>query len=384
MKYLIISDASSMHVYNYIKNMLFGRGYDIYILTHSVKEIPKEYLDYYKENNITVYSLRYEGYKNLYGRNKLNVAIKFFKKALFMRRLGYIDICQLHYVHRASLLLIRLFRKRIGKVIFSYWGSDILQPSSREVREQKRALPLADVITVTVKNSYNVFRKRFGSGYDSKLRVVHFAAGGISGIKQIAQERTKEQCRAEFLIPDGKLMVVCGYNADPSQRQEQIAQQLAKLGDDIKSKLHLVVPLQYNRVSAQYIQSVKEAFSLVGCSYSILEDYVSFERNAIMSLATDIYLNLRISDAFSNAMKEQVCAGSYLVTGTWLNYIELDECNAPVTKIAAFDELPRVIEGLVNNYKFPKENIIFEPFYRMFATENVREEWDKLLDMLEK
>ncbi len=384
MKYLIISDAGSMHVYNFIKEMLSGRGYDIYILTHSVGEIPQEYLNYYKENNVTVYSLRYEGHKNLYSRNKLNVAIKFLKKYFFMRKLGKIDVCHIHYVHNASLLLTKLFKKRINKLIFSYWGDDVLIPKPKEIEMQKKMLPFSNAITVTVKNSYNVFRERFGNIYDDRLQVLHFATDGVRKIKEVAEKYSKVECRKQFNVPDGKLLLVCGYNADPAQRQDEIAEQIAKLDIEIKEKLHIIVPLQYGRKSEEYIERVKMAFKNCGCSHNFFEEYVPFERNAIMSLATDIYLNLRASDAFSNAMKEHICAGSYMITGSWLKYIELDEMQAPVTKIDSFDELPQVITDLVNNHNFSMENNVFELMYNMFAREQIRKEWDSFFERLGK
>ena len=51
-KYLIISDAASAHVYNFIKHSLLDRGFEIYILRHSIQDIPEQYLNFYNENNI--------------------------------------------------------------------------------------------------------------------------------------------------------------------------------------------------------------------------------------------------------------------------------------------------------------------------------------------
>ena len=374
-KYLIISDGASPHIYNYIKNMLSGRGYDIYILRHSLMPIPKQYQEYYQKNNVKIFTADEEGGK----RSFWSTLKRFWRKCRFLYQLGKIDICHIHYLHRSSLLLYRLFRHNFNKLILSYWGTDILRPSMRDIKAQKKVFPYANKITVTVEHSRQVFWQRFGHQYDGKLCFGRFAGGAIQAIREFSKGVTKRQCRKAFGIPDGKLCVVCGYNADPSQHQDVIMREMAMLPDGVKSRIHLLIPLQYGRIDEDYISRVKDNARQCGCSYEILEEYVPFERNAMMCLATDIYLNLRDSDAFSNAMKEQIYSGTHMIQGEWLVYEELDQCNAPVTKIKTLDDLHLAMEQLVASFQYSDEIHLFEPIYDIFSIAAVRKNWDEIL-----
>ena len=374
-KYLIISDAASMHVFNFCKNMLSGRNYEIYVLRHSIMDIPKQYEEYYKENNITVFS---PGRKND-GKGKLATIKRLIRKFIFLVKLGEVDVCHIHYAHRSSCELYKIFKRNFKKLIISFWGTDILCPPEKEFVAQKQCVPYADLITVTVENSKDVFRRKFGTKYDNILTFGRFAGGGIQGIHDIAPKTTVAECRKEFNIPNGKLCVVCGYNADPSQHQDVICNEISLMSKEIKNKLHLIIPLQYGVISEKYVEDVKLAAEKCGCTYEILEEYVPFERNSVMCLATDIYLNLRDSDAFSNAMKEQMYSGSVMIQGSWLRYKELDDCNASVVKIDSLSELHTALENLARKTKIKEQIELFDPIYNIFSIESVRENWDENL-----
>ncbi|MBQ5994435.1 MAG: hypothetical protein IJL63_01095 [Clostridia bacterium] len=378
MKYLIISDAASMHVYNFVRFFLAGEGNEIYILRHSLMEIPEEYRKFYAENNVTVFTADTPDASS----NRLATAKRLIRKCIFLLKLGRVDVCHIHYLHMQSILLYKLFKRNFKRLVLTYWGTDVLIPSEKEIQKQKQILPYADKITVTVKNSKIVFCERFGHGYDDKLEVVHFPSGAVPKIKEISEKKTRQQCREEIGVPDGKLLLVCGYNADPAQRQDICLNEISLLPEELKDRLHVVIPVQYNRFDNDYIERVKQAAAECGTSYEVLEEYVPFERNAVMCLATDIYLNLRISDAFSNAMKEQVTAGSLMIQGDWLNYIEVDEMNAPVVKISDLSELHTALEKVMKNYTFKTENEIFYPMYNIFDPTSLKNEWERIFRSL--
>ncbi|MCH5191176.1 MAG: hypothetical protein J1F23_03335 [Oscillospiraceae bacterium] len=378
MKYLIISDAASMHVYNFIKNMLLGRGYEIYVLRHSIRKIPEQYEKFYKENNITVFSPGTEDE----GRSKIDTAKRFLRKIHFMRRLGKIDICHIHYLHRSSCLLCRLFKRNIDKLILSYWGTDILKPTDKEIKAQEKCFQYADKITVTVAHSKKVFVERYGTKYNDKLCFGRITSGSIPAIKAYAETVTKQQCRESMKIPERKICIVCGYSADPSQHQDICLEEIAMLPMEYKAKIHILIPVQYDRISLAYIENVKKQAANCGCTYDVLEEYVPFERNATMCLATDIFLQLRDSDAFSNAMKEQVYSGSFMIQGSWLIYEELDQCGAPVVKIDHLNELHETLSEILKSYSASDEIRLFEPLYNIFSMDKVRGEWDELLASL--
>lgn len=379
-KYLIISDAASAHVYNFIKHSLLDRGFEIYILRHSIQDIPEQYLKFYNENNITVFSPGRKSDK----KGKLATVKRFIRKCFYLLHLGKVDVCHIHYVHKSSCLLYRIFKRNFKKLILSFWGDDILIPTEKDIEAQKKCFAYADVITFTVEKSKNVFLERFNGEYLDKLAIGRLTSGGIEGIRNFADKKTIKECREAFDIPDGKLCVVCGYNADPSQHQEVICNEISLMSKSAKNRVHLIIPLQYGRISEKYIEDVKAAAQNSGCSYEFLEEYVPFERNSVMCLATDIYLNLRDSDAFSNAMKEQMYSGSVMIQGSWLKYKELEDCKAPIFKIDSLNELHIALEKLVEKTEIKETIELFQPLYEIISIESTRKSWDKILDKIFK
>ncbi len=375
MKYLIISDAASMHIYNFIKNSLLGRGYDIYVLRHSVMNIPEQYQKFYNENNITIFSPGKAGDK----RSAIFTSIRFLKKCIFLIKLGKVDICHIHYAHRSSCTLYKLFRFNFKKMILSFWGTDILNPPEAEAQQQKSVLKYANAVTCTVEHTKAIFQQRFGHQYDDKLYFGRFAGGALEYIKDYSAKIPRSKCRGSFNIPEGKICIVCGYNANPAQHQDLILKQVSMLTQDMRDKLHLIIPMQYGIVDKYYMDRVAEQAAIAGCSYEILRDYVPFEQNAQLSLATDIYLNLRETDAFSNVMKEQIYAGSLMIQGTWLVYEELDQINANVIKIESIDQLHNLLPKILSNYTIPENHHLFEPLYNLFSIEAARRSWDAVL-----
>ena len=50
MKYLIIGDANSMHIFNYVKTVLEGYPFEIHLLTLSTERVKESYRRYYREH----------------------------------------------------------------------------------------------------------------------------------------------------------------------------------------------------------------------------------------------------------------------------------------------------------------------------------------------
>ena len=101
--------------------------------------------------------------------------------------------------------------------------------------------------------------------------------------------------------------------------------------------------------------------------------------SAKLAIATDIYLHLRDTDAFSNALKEHVYSGSTVITGTWLKYIELEEMQAPMISIDSIDHLSETLLTLLPNTEIAEEISLFAPMYDLYSTENIVEQWNKVI-----
>lgn len=380
MKYLVIGDSNSMHFFNFVKTFLLPSGYDVYLLTLSTQPIRNEYREFYRQSNVKVYSIAEKNYKNLNKTDRISRVINLWRKFRLMKSVPYVDICHVHSVYKTAMALVLKNRKKFDKLILSYWGGDVEDRSPETIKLREKCFPFADVITVTVQQTMHDFWAVHGHRYDEKLRVTRFSTKGIDYIKQLSKTTTRSECRDYYKIPHDKLCITCGYSAYAEQHQDQCLQEMMKLPAKLRNKIFVIVPMQYGRFDAEYIKRVHQEKEKCDFDCTILEDYVPFEVSAKLAIATDIYLHLRDSDAFSNSLKEHVYAGSTIVTGKWLKYIELEQMQAPIVSIDSIEELHSILTELISVAKSKDEINLFHPIYELYSTESIRLQWRETVD----
>lgn len=380
-KYLIIGDANSMHIFNYVKTVLEPQGMEIHLLTLSTLPIRKMYRDYYKETGVYVYSIAEKGYRNLEKKDIIHRGIQLLEKIFLMFEVPKVDICHVHSVYKTSLYIIRIFRYKYRKLILSYWGGDIEDITPSVVKLRDRCFKSAVAITVTVKQTKEQFQKLYGHQYDEKLYVCRFATAGLECIRNIQTMMSRTQCRDIYQIPKNKVCVTCGYSAYEEQHQDICLKQIGKLSAELRKKIHVIVPMQYGRFNLEYINRVKKYAKEANVSYEILEEYVPFEKSAMLAIATDIYLHVRDTDAFSNALKEHVYASSIIIKGNWLVYRELDEMHADIKSIDSLEEIPKVLTKLLREPDCIKKDIVlFDPIYQLYSTQSIAAQWNEIIN----
>lgn len=382
MKYLVIGDSNSMHIFNFVKTFLIPRGYEIHLLTLSTQRVREEYRQFYKENNVTLHSVAEKGYKGLNKTDRVHRLLNLWRKTRLMKEIPCVDVCHVHSVYKTSLAMLLQNKNKFKKLILSYWGSDIRDKSEAVLELREKCFDIADAITVTVEQTLNDFREIHGNKFDHKLSICRFATDGLNCIKGLSESVSREDCRKSYNVPDSKIVVTCGYSATPEQRQDKILEQLIKLPEDLKSRIYAVVPMQYGRSNQQYIDRVESLAQASGFPCLVLEDYVPFEMSAKLAVATDIYLHMRDTDAFSNALKEHVFAGSEIIMGNWLKYIELEKMGADFIGVDSFDEMRNELENKLKSYN-SKENInLFMPIYDLYSTESIIKQWGRVVDFV--
>lgn len=380
MKYLIIGDANSMHIYNYVKNVLLPNGYSVYLMTLSVQPIRKEYMDFYRLNNVKVFSVAYQGYKDL-DKNDIYHRVKnLLRKYRLAKSIPDCDICHIHSVYKTSLRIYLKNRKKFKKVILSYWGGDIEDKNEKVIRLREKCFEYADAITVTVQQTYDEFIKIYGHSYDKKISVCRFATEGLECILKLSKGSTREKCREFYDIGSDQICVTCGYSAYAAQHQDLCLNLLNKLPSETKKKLHVIVPMQYGRFDASYIESVQKAAESCDFKCTILDKFLPFEDSVKLPIATDIYIHVRDTDAFSNALKEHVFAKSKVVIGSWLKYPELEQMGADIDYIDFFDELTNKVYTLIQTTKRQKEVELFMPIYEMYSAQKIKEQWLQVIN----
>lgn len=382
MKYLVIGDSGSMHIYNFVKTVLLPRQYEVHLLTLSARPVRKEYMEFYEENGVIVHSIATKGYKNLEKKDHMHRALNIFRKLQLMKEVPYVDVCHIHSVYKTALVMVLRNRRKFGKLILSYWGGDIEDRSDKVIKLREKCFQFADAITVTVKQTYNEFQELYGRKYNDKLCICRFATDGLNCIHRLSEQVSREECRESYGIPQGNICITCGYSAYAAQHQDICLETIQQLDKNIRKRLSVIVPMQYGRYDMDYIKRVKDIASRCDFSCIILEEYVSFEKSAQLAIATDIYLHLRDTDAFSNALKEHVYSGSYVIKGEWLKYPELDDMGASVTSISSFNDLQNALRSAIDEVIVSEQIVLFEPIFQLYSTQAIIKQWSSVIDIV--
>ncbi len=380
MKYLVIGDANSMHIYNFVNTVLLPRGYEIHLLTLSSSPLRESYQQFYDEKGVKVHAIANKGYKGLEKKDQFSRMKQFLWKLKLLKDVPQVDVCHVHSVYKTALVMVLQNRKKFKKLILSYWGGDIEDRTPAVVKLREKVFRFADAITVTVKQTYNEFHRIYGSEFDSKLSVCRFATDGLNCIKNLAENTTRQECRAAYNIPRDKLCVTCGYNAQAAQHQDISLQFLMLQPDHIREKLFVIVPMQYGRHQEGYIERVRQIAAQCDFTCTILEEFVPQAESAKLAIATDVFVHIRRSDAFSNSLKEHIYAGSKVIIGDWLKYPELEEMGAPVISVKAMGLLDQALTQVLENTVIQDTITLFDPIYELYSTEEIVKQWGNVID----
>ena len=381
MRYLVIGDSNSMHIFNFVKSFLIPAGYEVHLLTLSNFPIRTEFREFYRQNNVVVHSIAEKNYRRLDKTDKISRLLNLWRKFRLMRSVPHVDICHIHSVYKTSVAMVLKNKKKFDKLILSYWGGDVEDKNPSTIKLREKCFPLANVITVTVQQTINDFHEIHGHAYDDKLKISRFSTKGLDCINELSKTTTREECRACYNIPEDKICITCGYSAYREQHQDQCLEEIQKLPEEIRRNLFVIVPMQYGRLDdTEYFEKVEKAKNNADFDCVILKEFVPFEMSAKLAVATDIYLHLRDTDAFSNALKEHVYSGSTVITGRWLKYIELEEMGAPMVIIPSIDTLSKHLEKLIPTIKIKKDFVLFDPIYEMYSTKSINDQWKAVVD----
>ena len=96
----------------------------------------------------------------------------------------------------------------------------------------------------------------------------------------------------------------------------------------------------------KYVEEVKSMAEQSGLRHKVYDRYMTAEDVAAMRIATDVVVNMQITDAFSGSLQGHLYAGGVLVLGEWLNYPMLDAIGTYYIK-TNFDTLADVLQDVL-------------------------------------
>ncbi|WP_290772816.1 glycosyltransferase [Anaerofustis sp.] len=377
MKILLIGNADSFWIKEYIEYILLKESNDIFVVSKSVTN--KDFKKFYDENNINILNTD-KGTFLFDFIPRLRTLINMKKKVKKEYKKGKFDVVHIHSV--PSNFMITFLNNHIvkyaEKVICTYWGSDLLSKDKGQLRNAIPCLNKAKYISYSSDGMDKYFHDVFGDTYNNKIVRAKFGISIYDVINQVKKDKSKEECKEFFGINKNKTSVAIGYNGNIRQHHLDVLKEIGKLEDSVLSKINIVIQLSYGLTSNEYKSEILDSLSKMNVEYTIIEDFLNKEHAAMLRLATDVFIHAQDSDAFSASIQECVYSGSILLNPSWIIYKEFDDLGIDYIIYNSFSEINRYLRKVINKEVLfdntKKSNLL----YNKYSWHAVKNDWEKL------
>lgn len=262
------------------------------------------------------------------------------------RNIDQYDVILIHGFWKSSCQAYRKLKTKKIFTIGAIWGSDFYK------REQNDSLMLktmdsCNLITISTEEMMKdvLVVKQIDR---NKIRNCLFGLAPLNNLYQLQHISAKES-KEKLGFNKNDFIITCGYNASKNQQHIRIIKSLVHIRSQLPRQTRLVLPMTYGGDEV-YRLEIKKLLVGSGFNYTIYEEFLTNEMVAYLRKATDLMLQLQITDALSGSTQEHLFAHNIIVTGAWLPYQSLRKKGIYYETIEHLDELESKILYIVNNF----------------------------------
>jgi len=354
---LLVGNGNHQFITNYVlwlkKSTNNNFIVDIISYTHIKDENRNHYNAIFRINdNNFLYQIisKIKGFRRYY---------RFYLYKKLISKLPEYDSIHFHFIAVDSYYLVKQFRKNTkSKIILSIWGSDMYRVSSANAEGFFETCQKADVLTFTNEKSIDYFKTQHNWEKDN-LKLCRFGLAPLENLKQLSL--TREECKKQLKWNPKKRAVTVGYNLSMAQQHLEILNQFDN--DKIKKlvdKIHLILPITYGG-TPKYKNQLLKKLKQLPFEYTIYDTFLADEKVAQIRQASDIMIQLQLTDQFSGSMQEHLFARNVVITGSWLPYETMKEHGAKFIMINTIEELVDLIPKILKKYESFKSQTINNP-----------------------
>ena len=372
----IFGDSNSIWIKSFVKEVLVQiSNCEIYIFSDRELQVNEDfkYMDNLKVINC--------GKKTFLQKIGLGYISYFFKVTTSVLKLKNFDCFHIHYVNSRKLFIVNFLRRFSKRIIVTFWGSDLLRKNNKEILSYCRYLENVDKITVGSNDMLQFAIQKFPESLLRKTSVVRFGVNGLEPIHYLTLDI--KEVRDKWNFPNDKLIISIGYNGSVQQNHFSVIEQLTKLSESYKNKLHVIFPMTYG-LEQDYLDQVKSSVEKLGCTYTFLLDYMDSEKIAELCFSVDAFVHAQKTDAFSASVQEYLCAGKLLFNPVWIHYDELEDSNVYYVKYESFDELREKVSEFISSGLTDEQrkrlSINKQIIYDLSSWNVLRNKWLKLYE----
>lgn len=341
-KILLIGNPNSQWLKEFITNSLLNLNVSIYVAGFGEIE-DKSFFD---NLNITIFKEDFCCEKKwiIHELKRWRYVFKLFLN-------GPYEIINIHYVTFSGLKLAYLLKGRKCRKIASYYGSDLLRNTDQELNSYQKFLNSFSTVTFDSIDLKKRFEQVYGTAFlNNKKELIYLGLSTLESIERCMQNNTKEEVKRKLGINENSIVIAIGYNRIKEQQHLEVLDQIKKLPEKLlKEKITILLQMTYGmEKDPGYMERVIERAVATGSDVKVYKDFLDEETISMLRVATDIYINAQITDAFSGSICEILYAKNVLLNAAWLHYSELDQYQMSYVEFRTFDELTCILQKCIN------------------------------------
>lgn len=345
---LIIGNRFDKHLTRFIMGLRrLNIKYSIDILDASMRNGESDYDCLYD----TVYVVKHTLPAFLYKIPGVSLLCKYYdSRKAFNAISSKYGVISIQYVTLLACILASSLKRVQAKVITAPWGSDVYRmPWSRKWLTRK-VFDYSDYVTAMPYTKFGEDIKRIFHVPESKCVPLCFGSDVLDKISESCI--TKEDAKQQLFGDSQCYVIVCGYNASSAQNHIKIVECITSVKSELPSNTLIVLPMTYAK-EASYMNKVKSALEETGINYTVLNEYLSDEDIVKLRKATDLFIHMQTTDAYSSTLHEYLLCGTCVINADWLRYPELERDGCPYL-LADFSNLYNVILKCLRNEAYSK------------------------------
>jgi len=259
------------------------------------------------------------------------------------------DLVVMMVVHNYAPFIVTTCNKFTTKVLLFPFGSEVIRISESKKRKLKPAFLYADFVATKENSSFSQYLINT-YGIDKK-KFVSYGVGSetISAIIKNKGKFSREQMSKVLGIPFSRYNICCGYNAQKSQRHEEMLCALYKNKNILPNGYQVIIPLSYGDSKKELIDRLGKQAKEYNLSIVFVTNYLSVDELSYLRLITDLFIHVQTTDAANASIQEFILAGARCINGQWLSYPYLETEGLPYYQCPEINELPSVIREAILN-----------------------------------
>jgi hypothetical protein len=373
-KSILLACPTSVHfVQEYIENVLDDSLFDIYFLTWRTN-LNEEI---WHTKNVKVLTLINDNESKI-----INILKLLFRLISIKIRLRKLDIIHYHFIDKRFTHLVDFFvGKNAQKIILTFWGSDLLREPEKSITSFSKLYKRSNKINVMNIEMFNKFQKITKSQYSKKLISLDFGDSTLDSIKVAQKNKSIDNIRKAWNIPEDKIIVHLGYNGFEAQQHIKMIKSLDSCNTKVKKSIFLIVPLSYGCPNEKYKNQIIQALKDSGINFYILDKFIDKDSIGEFRLTADIFLYGQTTDAISASMIEYFATGSTVIKPKWLIYSELTDNGITMIEYKDFNSLTNIFENVILQKLYKNKNKKNSSIiYSLKSWNSLKNQWLKMYD----